>query len=656
MQRISIDPRSLRIRSKAVVSARRLTSITLIASLMLALTAASHSPVVAMDTASLQTASAVPAVAQFYLAVDVDTTGPQITKSLELLERAGLSDSDDSLSTIVSPGAEARGVNVETVDELIDGELAVAGTGLNVDALGVLSDLPMDGDLSGVNVDEIGSNVSSGIAVVITASNMDEVTVELIAEFREDAATAGSPVEETEVEGAQVLVTEGDAATGEAGNVMAILDDVVILGEVLEDVRPFIEAQAGVVPSLANEPDFIETMAQLPDESLLAVYTPGPSDLNSIEALLREAGVSLALDLLVGPGAASGFALSADDAGFRVDTVRLAKTGEQFEVAGLASNLTLADRVPSDSLLLVNGFDLGTSLAFRLIEQLLVVGSGLMSGSTEIVPEMTQAYIDSQYAEFVQLLGFNLQTAFIQQLQGEYGFAVTGVDPVDPANIQAILTSEVGDPLVVTDALSSAGALVQAFSEGQAVVSTVTIGESSLNQVALNADGSEITVQYGLVGDEFALSVGEALVEYTLGIAEPLSANPDFQEALSLLPAEYDGLFYLATSDLAETGEPILTEASSDLDSGLEDANDRCAEYITQPLAQAAYDEDPINNFELDLNFNGVACDDYFDDTAPGSPVAVLDAQANIGSFAVVSYKQDGMAFTSGILVIPDEE
>ena len=221
--------------------------------------------------------------------------------------------------------------------------------------------------------------------------------------------------------------------------------------------------------------------------------------------MLRDAGVNLALDLLMGPGASSGFALWADDAGFRVDTVQLPRAGEAFEPAGTASDLMLAERLPADSLLLVNGFDLGSSLSFRLIEQLLVLGSGTLSGATEAMPEMTQDTIDSQFEAFVPLLGFNLQTDFIQQLQGEFGFAVTGVDPMDQANVSALLTSEVGDPVVVADALSGIGTLIQAASEGQAELSTITIGDASVSQIAVVADGSEINVQYGVIGDEFAI-------------------------------------------------------------------------------------------------------------------------------------------------------
>jgi hypothetical protein len=190
-------------------------------------------------------------------------------------------------------------------------------------------------------------------------------------------------------------------------------------------------------------------------------------------------------------------------------------------------------------------------------------------------------------------------------------------------------------------------------------MSTITIGDADVNQIVVaveNLDGMPVSVQYGVIGDEFILSTGDAVVEYALGVADPLSENPEFQEAVSLLPVEYDGLFYLGTSSLIEAGQPVLTGVGSDLDSGLDDASDRCAEFTTQDEAQAAYDEDPVANFDLDLDFDGAACDDYFEDSSLSTPGVAVDVQPNVGSFAAVTYKEDGMAFTSGILVIPAAE
>ena len=54
--------------------------------------------------------------------------------------------------------------------------------------------------------------------------------------------------------------------------------------------------------------------------------------------------------------------------------------------------------------------------------------------------------------------------------------------------------------------------------------------------------------------------------------------------------------------------------SSSDVDDGIVDASERCGEYADQEEAQIAYDSDPVTNFDLDFDFDGVACDDYFDD------------------------------------------
>ena len=173
------------------------------------------------------------------------------------------------------------GASIDAVDELVGGEVAVASTGLNFDALGALSafsEFGPDSELSHLDVNGLGSNLSSGIGIVITASNIADAIDELEAGFREDAANAAIPVKESDIEATRVLIVAGDQATGVAGSVMAILDDAVILGSVVEDVRPFIQANAGAVPALASDPDFQQTMAQLPAETLIAGYAPAPQD------------------------------------------------------------------------------------------------------------------------------------------------------------------------------------------------------------------------------------------------------------------------------------------------------------------------------------------------------------------------------------------
>jgi len=663
-ERSYMFPRSIsHIRSTSSNSSRKMLvrglRVIVTTAMMLAAVAGWNQPASAVETAALSTASATPADVQLFVALGTDATDSQTLKAQELLGRAGLPVSTDVLSTTVGSVTETDTESLETVSNFVEGEVAIGVRGLNLDELSGLSDVSLDDGLDQSSLEDAGFGAPTGIAIVVTASNMAESVAAIEGEFRQEALEAGATVEESEVEGARVLSVGVGAGIEGAGNVMAIVEDAIILSGAVEDVTPYILASNGSIPALANDPDFVTTMNSLPAEALVAGFAPAVSDADyeATEALLQEAGFALSLQLLFEQGGATGFAISAADEGFRVDTVQLQATGGQATPVAVPDevDLTLAERVPEDSVVFMNGAGLGDSIAFRLIEQVLVAVLGVFSGSTEPAPVITQQYLDQQYDGLEMLFGFNVQTDFIRQLQGEYGFALTHIDVSDPSNIQAVLVSEVDDPLVVTDALRSLGGFVQAASEGQASISTVTVGDSTVNQITVQAEGSEIVVQYGVVNDELVLSIGNALVEYVLGTSPTLVDNPGYQEALGYLPAEHDSIYYVGIPALIELGSSMAEGVSADVDSGIVDSSDRCVEFVDQAAAQQAYDDDPVTNFDLDLDFDGVACDDFFEGSVSGEMDLQMAFEVNVGVLALVSYQQDGMSFTSGILVIPDE-
>jgi hypothetical protein len=82
-----------------------------------------------------------------------------------------------------------------------------------------------------------------------------------------------------------------------------------------------------------------------------------------------------------------------------------------------------------------------------------------------------------------------------------------------------------------------------------------------------------------------------------------------------------------------------------------EDADPSCGDYASQEEAQAAYDEDNFENYQLDLDWDGEACEDYF---APATPVTA-DAGAgmlNVSALAAVTWAEDGRTGSNAIIVI----
>jgi hypothetical protein len=149
-----------------------------------------------------------------------------------------------------------------------------------------------------------------------------------------------------------------------------------------------------------------------------------------------------------------------------------------------------------------------------------------------------------------------------------------------------------------------------------------------------------------------------------------LADNERFQAAVGMLPAERNGLVY---ADL-ERAIPLIQAAAEQTDDlGLggfqefPDASESCATYATQEEAQAAYDAAEPDTFDLDQDFDGEVCEDFFAKSEPSVAAddeAMFDDEAAeffadvdysaIQAYAQVSYDEDGMTRSSAILYIAE--
>jgi hypothetical protein len=85
------------------------------------------------------------------------------------------------------------------------------------------------------------------------------------------------------------------------------------------------------------------------------------------------------------------------------------------------------------------------------------------------------------------------------------------------------------------------------------------------------------------------------------------------------------------------------------------DNDEACGDYATQEEAQTAYEEDEFGLWNLDLDYDGEACEDFFTDSASpmASPASMTD-QLSILSIGSVSYMEGDMYRNSSILLIGD--
>jgi hypothetical protein len=141
---------------------------------------------------------------------------------------------------------------------------------------------------------------------------------------------------------------------------------------------------------------------------------------------------------------------------------------------------------------------------------------------------------------------------------------------------------------------------------------------------------------------------------------------------MSELPGEYNGIAYVDMTQAI----PLLEAASEQADdfggmmgsSGMTDASESCANYATQEEAQAAYDAGEPDTFDLDQDFDGVVCEDYFA-TSESTPMAASASDENgdaenpfanvdlsgIEAYGLVTYNDNDMQRSSAILYIAEK-
>jgi hypothetical protein len=211
--------------------------------------------------------------------------------------------------------------------------------------------------------------------------------------------------------------------------------------------------------------------------------------------------------------------------------------------------------------------------------------------------------VDQMYDAVAQFLGFNLKLDFLDQLTGPYAFGVWDLDAQNPAELSAVVISDTNDEVVLGDTIGSISFLVQAAGQGEVRVVSRTVGGSSVNNVTFDADGTTMSIDFGVVGDQFVLGLGDGVNTVLVGPDGSLADSPRYMDALAHLPAEYESIQYVDVAALAELSE---TAAASDLMGDL-----------------------------------------------VASPVAGTMAETQPDTFASVTYVEDGYSRTSAIIVFP---
>lgn len=618
----------------------------------LTLLLASLSPVISAAGASAQeeqggTAAYAPETALFYANVELDQDSAQWELAAELIDRAGISDL----------------VPAEDLADLQTGLSQVGGV-LNGEAGLILATLPDTGDFS---LDSVGGDaagiatdpaavsegdVPEGWSVVIRPSNAralyDTIRDTVLSSDGDDPDSAQT----VEYEGYTIEYVEPIDEFG-TGAAIALVDDVVVISTRPDDVEPIIDTATGTVAPLSEFATYSDLRDRLEPEVLSFGFVNGPAILTGVEEQDPEALAEIPEGLVASLDAYTTFAFWADQPGFRLDTLSLPGEGQELPQAE-TFDPTFPDAIEGNSIAYAGGTNLGqnpgvNALALLFAQEL----AGIDANATPVATQDPEAYADEVFAEAEATLGFNIKTDLLDNMVGEWGvaFAAEDIVSIQPM-VSGIFASDVEDATAVGDVVSKITAIAEAGSDGSVEISSREVDGSSVTTIDVSSSGFPIVIEFGVVGDQLLVGINEGIDTFVDGPEESLADNPTFQVTLDALPAEFSAISFVNVESLVPLIEDAVTATTP---GNMPDADPACEEFASQEEAQAAYDEDNFDNFALDQDFDGTACEDFFaeGEATPEATPAFAET-INVQSVGTVLFQEDGASGTSTIILIGD--
>jgi hypothetical protein len=596
----------------------------------------------------LDTATISPETTLVYASISLATDSDQWQRASDVMVTLGLGSLEDVIADATSD--EDSGI---TFEDLQGGEI-----GLVVSSLDAASDATSDltgvtGGLDTTDAAGMANTAASedGVATIIKVDRPVVLWAKAQADLLRTATERGVTVETTDYEGVTIEFVPGDESTGESGTAQALVGDFIVVANRVEDVEPIIDTANGSGTALSDTENFTKLEPSLEQDFLVFGYINGPA--LAAAGMTEGSGDLAAIGSISAVTAYTAFVGYIVDAGIRIDSVSVNEDGTAPVLAPSGFSPSLASKVPDDTMLFLDGSDLASTGALDAIALIFAQGVlGIESDATPSAGQSAEEYADEIFSQSAQVIGFNVKTDLIDQLQGEYGLALWGLNLIDPSGLGLLFVSGVENQATVQDVVSKISLLAQSAGGGEFTVSTRTVGESVINTIDLSSSGFPITLSYGVVGENLIISLGSGLEGYLTSQPSSLADSDAYKSALSEVPENPASVFYLDLAQLIPIAESFLGsfDESSSLD--VEDANEKCADYNSQEAAQAAYDADSFTNYELDQDFDGTACEDFFAPAgAEASPAPEFNYNA-LKSIIIVTYEKDGFSGATALLAI----
>ncbi len=616
-------------------------------------------PVSAQATSvSFSTAEAAPADSIAYLVMTLDDQSEQWRLADVLLDRAGLGEVIDE-----EIGSELRDETGEDLplDAFLGGEVGIVVSPTVLETLAEESmgtadlEAMLGGMETGTPVAEPAATDAQGFALALEARAPDTAWTGIRDSVLDEQH------EESTYEGTEILYAP-PATSDDEGMAAARVGDLILIATTPEDLHPLIDTADGRTPAISTVPEFTAVRDELPTDFLLFAFS------NSVDTSDADFGPFAMFADQFSTESFTGSTIAATEPGFRMETVTIAAEGETLPAAADNFESELLTKAPGDSLLFVSAADLGATGVLDVIGAT-VIGLAMGMGDPSAMPDANTSaedYIAEQYEAAESLIGINLQTALFQQLSGEYGGWLRA--NLETEDVSGVFASGVEDADTVSNALMQLSFLIQGASGAESPLTTREVGGGQVYIIELG-DEAGSTLEFGMVGDYLVVGKGDAVDRFGEEATGSLAENAQFQAVMDTLPAEYNGLTYIDLAQAIPLME-VAAQESEDLGLGptdqIPDASESCGNYQTQEEAQEAYDAAESGTFDLDQDFDGQVCEDYFggaetdasatavaESAEPADALADVDYSA-IKALAFVAYKDGDVQRSSSILYITE--
>ena len=610
------------------------------------------------STVSFSTAEVAPADSIAYLVMTLDDQSEQWRLADTLLDRAGLGEALDQ-----EVGSELRDEagNDLPLDAFLGGEVGVivSPTVLETLAEESMGAADLEAMLGGMETAspeaEPAADAAQGFAVALDARAPDTAWTGV-----QDSILGEDQHEESTYEGTDILYAPPATADDE-GFAAARAGDLILIATTPEDLYPLIDTADGRTEAITTVPEFTSVQDALPGEFLMFLFA------NSIDTSDANFGPFAMFADQFSTQSFTGLTIATDEPGFRMETVTMAAEGETLPAGADNFDSELLTKAPDDALLFASAADLGATGVLDVLGAT-VIGLAMGMGDPSAMPDAntsSEDYVAEQYRAAESLIGINLQTDLFQQLSGEYGGWLRA--NLENEDVSGLFASGVENPETVSNALMQLSFLIQGASGAETPLTTREVGGGQVYVVELG-DEAGSTLQFGVVNDYLVIGKGDAVDRFGDTPTDSLAENTQFQAVMDTLPVEHNGLTYIDLAQAIPLSQ-AAAEESGDMGFGptdqVEDASESCGDYATQEEAQAAYDAAESGTFDLDQDFDGEVCEDYFDsgetdaaatdedDSAPADALADVDYSA-IKAFATVSHADGDLQRTSSILYIAE--